>query len=168
MFAGKDLEDDKTNIEKEGMMHVLLRLMGGVKVIKSTIKAKVTSRVVQQDQQIFAQAHAACMMIHAAPRFDTAAEVRNMDVEQLRELKTYLNSKDKTTNAVKMKQFYEHLATYRNLLTINEKIMLSMDQLKTMVTNDLEENFANEAGNVDINIMKDLVTATFAVKEAQQ
>jgi hypothetical protein len=31
VFAGKDLDDDKTNIEKEGMLHVLLRLMGGGK-----------------------------------------------------------------------------------------------------------------------------------------
>ena len=31
VFAGKDLEDDKTNIEKEGMLHMLLRLKGGGK-----------------------------------------------------------------------------------------------------------------------------------------
>jgi hypothetical protein len=31
VFGGKDLEDDKTNIEKEGMLHVLLRLMCGAK-----------------------------------------------------------------------------------------------------------------------------------------
>ena len=82
-------------------------------------------------------------------------------------MKEYLK-KDKTTNAVKIANFHEHLSAYKDLKSLQEKLALAMEEFKTKVNDDLSANFSDDDGCVQIDMLREVVSNTLAVKRANE
>ena len=139
---------------------------GAQKVVKHTIKAKAASRVTAQDIATFNAVHATCMQIHGAGTFNLKTAIADMSAEDVANIKEYLK-KDKTTTAIKLSRLHEQLRLYSDLRSTQEKLTLAMEHFKTLVGEDLVTSFGDDDGNVQMDALREFVSNTLAVKQAQ-
>ena len=167
--GGKVLEDARTlkdyNIQNFTTLYLEMGLDAGAKVIKHMIKTRVTNRVLARDAAAFGAVHAACMQVHDAADFNVEAALAEMHEDDLRELHTWLHSKDKTTNANKMKTLSERLPMYRKFNEIIQKLSLAMTRFQELVATDLDDRFEGDDGNVSVEKVKVAVTRALAKAE---
>ncbi len=95
-YAGKQLKEGNltdNDMTDKCTAHLFVRGLGGAKVIKHTVKATATKRVVAGDQQSFGHLHNVCMQIHEAANININEVIRQMPIGEIRALNTFLNEK---------------------------------------------------------------------------
>ena len=106
--------------------------------------------------------------IGQASSFSIRENIEAMDIEGLVKVKEFLNSKTgKTTNMVKVRGIFELFPAYATMGAIQVKISATMAHYKELFNNDLDNFWVDDSGKPMIEELKDLITATIAVKQSQ-
>ena len=84
----------------------------------------------------------------------------------MREIENYLKH-DKATNVVKIGRLVEFLPTYTELFHVQQKVNIALENLKTLVKQDMEENYGDDESKPDITKIKEMITKIIAVKKFQ-
>ena len=106
------------------------------------------------------------MPINGAGTFSLRRAIEEMGIEEVADMKEYLK-KDKTTTAIKLSRLHEQLCVYNDLRSTAEKLLLSLEHFKTLVGEDLVTSFGDDDGNVQMDALREFVSNTLAVKQAQ-
>jgi hypothetical protein len=170
-YGGKCMNPSKT-LREQGIcdastMHLMMRLVGGAKVIKHTIKHRSTARVLPEDKPAFDTIFTTCMSIMDADKMDIAAELNTLSHSQLSSMNEFLeNRTGKTTLTFKAKQLYQLLPAYVVLNDATQKLAAATARLRELYEADLEERFYSEAGALEFDKLVRLVTVLMTRKEA--
>ena len=147
----------------------MLSIQGGVKVIKSIVKSKVTENTTTRDRTIYEDAFTMAEQIHSSTVFNVkdALESDEMTLAKIKDIENYLKH-DKAPHAVKVARFHEFLSPHVKMNVVQQKLNIAVDNFKNLVKNDLEENHGNEDGQADIGKIREMLTAIIAVKQYRQ
>ncbi len=168
-YAGKQLKQgtlEENDMKDKDTAHLFVRGRGGAKVIKHTVKATATRRVIAGDQQSFGHLHHVCMQIHDAANVNINEVIRQMPIDEIRALSTYLQEKNgKTTNKVKMAGLFEKLPHFVVMNNAVEKVSLAMARFRELVATDLEERYTDDNGTAQFDALKTYVATELARAE---
>ena len=135
---------------------------GKASTMKHILKKKCG--VCPSDQETFQNLFATCALITSSQGCDMKKAMTAMSVKELVEMKKVL-SPSRTKNDIKIAQMTTHLKEYKMLLSVKEKLEATIDTLKDVVAHAVFQDYVNEKGEIDIESLRDLATATIVEKE---
>lgn len=155
------------NIQKDATLFEDGRVRGGMpKVIKTIVKSKAVEKVAAADEHIFSNAFKTAANISSSSSFDIGTALATMNVDSLSSLKEFLSHRvGNTPNHRMMQRVYEHMDFYKNLTVAQEKLNSTMQHFKDLVQADIDENFTDDGGKVEMDKMKEMVSNLLAVKK---
>jgi hypothetical protein len=170
-YGGKCMNPLKT-LREQGVcdastMHLMMRLVGGAKVIKHTIKHRSTARVVPEDKQAFDTIFITCMSIMDASKMDIPGELNKLSHAQLSNVLEFLeNRTGKTTLTNKVRMLYQFMPAYVVLDDATKKLAAATAKLRELYEADLEDRFYSDEGTLEFEKLVRLVTVLLTRKES--
>ena len=134
-------------------------------MIKTILKSKTTEETQQADKAFYERAFVNAVQTHTATTFSFKDGLTTMTVEQLKDVRTY-PTHDKTPKDKKFAKLIEFLAEYRDLEQVMGKLHVAMDTMRKLCLDDLEENFADADGVIQMEKVKDAITSRIAIAES--
>lgn len=147
-----------------------LKLRGGgkPKVIKTTLKCKTSTKTTTDDRVLFEKSYTNALKIGGltADSIDIKAELKQMSISSLEEMKSYL-VKDKTKKALKIEKLVSFVEAHKEMTAVQEKITSALNSMKEMFVESAEGMCCNSEGETDFTDLLELINKTIGAKEQE-
>eukprot|EP00435_Cladocopium_sp_Y103_P056873 s1891_g19.t1 len=140
------------------------KLKGGGKssTLKHIMKKKCS--VAPSDKQTFDNLFATCALITSSQNCDLKKAMNALTIPELVELKKVLKP-SRSKNDVKIAQMTAQLKEYKMLLDVKAKLETTIETMKEVVATTVYQDYMDEDGNIDLDTIRDLATASIVEKE---
>eukprot|EP00434_Breviolum_minutum_P044399 symbB.v1.2.039652.t1/scaffold6705.1/size16085/1 len=155
-------------LDKEQVMYLVIKIAGGAKktTIKNSLKKKTESKTTQADAGVFNKAFEASLLANASSTFDIKTAMKEMDIDQLKMMKSELKNVSRSHQLVKIEKMAEHFVHFKAMKCAQEKLETAMVAMKELVVSHVSDNYIGDDGKVNISDLGELIASTIAVKEA--
>jgi hypothetical protein len=168
-YMGRTLEDrvlSDYNILDGSEVVLTKKMAGGMakKVHKTILKTKVTERTVAADRPKYESSYNYAVDAHQRAEYTYNDLLASFDLAAAREFKDWLTH-DKTTKDKKVAMFADRTAHVKVMLEIQGKLSIGVERIRQLLVDDVDSNWSDDNGNVDMARLKEAVVARIAVLE---